>query len=101
MADAAAKTAAEEQASLQEKIKALQLSAAQAEHNKKQAQAAQQAEATYAQAEFTMVPKDVTPKTGEKAFLKICGHLYQLLESWQYGGAIAVTIAELSAHSLA
>ena len=79
----------------------MQMAAAQAEHNRKTALAAQQAESTFALADFAMVPKEVTPKTGDKPFLKICGHLYQLLESWQYGGAIAITIAELSAHSLA
>ena len=100
-AETAAQAAATEHAQLQEQIRSLQLTAAQAEHDKKVTLAALQAESTFALADFTMIPKEVTPKTGDKPFLKICGHLYQLLESWQYGGAITLTIAELSAHSLA
>ena len=48
-----------------------------------------------------MIPKDVAPKTGEKVFYKICGHLYQLLERWHFGGTFPVTLEELASHSLA
>ena len=102
LADAAAKTAAEEQAALQEQIRALQAEAGKTEHHRQIALATQQAEMVFAEADFGMIPSDISPKDGgEKPFWKICGHLYQLLERWQYGGAIPVTMAELSAHSLA
>ena len=102
LADAAAKTAAEEQAALQEQIKTLQAEAGKNEHHRQIALATQQAEMVFAEADFGMIPSDISPKAGgEKAFWKICGHLYQLLERWQYGGAIPVTMAELAAHSYA
>lgn len=103
LAEAAAKTAAEEQAALMQQIKNLQAEATQAEALKQQTLASQQADAVFTEADFAMIPTNVAPPTdgGEKAFWKICGHLYQLLERWNFGGAIPVTIAELSAHSLA
>ena len=100
-AEAAATEASSTQTVLLKRIEALQASAQQAELLQKQALATQQAELVFAEADFSMIPQDVAPKTGEKAFWKVCGHLYQMLERWHYGGTIAVTLAELSAHSLA
>ena len=68
---------------------------------RKQALALQQAELVFTQADPAMIPEDVAPKTGEKAFWKICGHLFQLLEKWHMGGNSAVSLAELNLHSLA
>ena len=55
----------------------------------------------FAAADADMIPKEVAPKNGEKAFWKVCGHLFQLLERLHNGGTITVTLAELSHHSLA
>jgi hypothetical protein len=63
--------------------------------------ASQQAECVFAQADISMLPKDVAPKTGTKSFWKNCGHLFQILERWQMGGAFMLTVGELTAHSLA
>ena len=100
-AEAAAADASAKHTELLRQIETLQAEAKKAEALQKQALTTQQAELVFATAGFSMIPKDVAPKTGEKTFWKICGHLYQLLERWHYGGTISVTLAELSAHSLA
>ena len=79
----------------------LQAEATKAQALQKQALAAQQAEVIFQTADAGMLPEDVAPKTGEKGFFKVCGHLFQLMERWQFGGMISVTLAELSHHSLA
>ena len=100
----AEETAAEvaaQHAELQRKYDALQAQAAQAETLHKQAIGLQQAEVIFGRADSEMIPADVAPKAGQKTFYKICGHLFQLLERWQFGGGIAISLAELNHHSLA
>ena len=100
-AESAAAEANAKQAELLKQIEDLRVTATQNESLQKQALATQQVERTFAEAEFAMIPKDVAPKTGEKVFYKICGHLYQLLERWHFGGTFPVTLEELASHSLA
>ena len=100
-AEEAATEAANTQSGLLQRIQALQETAKQAEALQLMARASQQAELTFPEADFDMVPTEVTPKTGTKTFLKICGHLFQVLEKWHYGGTFSVTLDELSKNSLA
>ena len=98
--DTAAEAAAQH-ADLLQKYQVLQQQAAKAEELQKQALALQQAELVFVTADVDMIPAEVAPKTGAKAFWKICGHLFQLMERWHLGGNIAVSLAELNLHSLA
>ena len=98
--DTAAEAAAQH-ADLLQKYQVLQQQAAKAEDLQKQALALQQAELVFVTADVDMIPAEVAPKTGAKAFWKICGHLFQLMERWHLGGNIAVSLAELNLHSLA
>ena len=100
-AERTAAEAAAQHAELLKKYETLQAQARQAEALQKQALALQQAELVFPGADLDMLPGDVTPKTGEKTFYKICGHLYQLLERWNLGGTIAFSMAELNCHALA
>ena len=100
-AEAAAEEVTAKHAELLEKVEQLQAEARNAQILRQQAVAVQQAEMVFAAADSQMLPADVAPKTGVATFWKVCGHLHQLLERWQFGGGIAVTLAELSHYSLA
>ena len=100
-AEATAADAATQHAELLRKFEVLQRQAGKAEELQKQALALQQAELVFTLADASMIPEEVAPKTGEKAFWKICGHLFQLMEKLHMGGNIAVSLAKLNQHSLA